>query len=217
MRRYDPARRRGAEEAALRDLDRIRAPLFRELERLLSDPEYLRGEEPHACCLREKNQMRISPLEARAIARAFRTDPALRARLPAVLERLRKELDRLEDNGERQNFDCPLLEGTRCLVHDRAKPIGCTAWHPGREFSREGWKAFAARDELNDSVYGPDWKLRVIPLWLSRVLAPEPGKTAPKGRDSRLRGGASRRGKGPLPGSRGARRSGSSPSRRRPG
>src|SRR5688572_25396620 len=129
MRRYDPARRRGAEEAALRDLDRIRAPLFRELERLLSDPEYLRGEEPHACCLREKNQMRISPLEARAIARAFRTDPALRARLPAVLERLRKELERLDDNGERQNFDCPLLEGTRCLVHDRAKPIGCTAWH----------------------------------------------------------------------------------------
>jgi len=217
MRRHDRARRRGAEEAALRELDRIRAPLFKELERLLGDPEYLRGEEPHACCLREKNQMRISPLEARAIARAFRTDPDLRARLPAVLRRLRDELRRLQDTSERQSFDCPLLEGTRCLVHDRAKPIGCTAWHPGREFSREGWKAFTARDELNDSLYGPDWKLRVIPLWLNRVLAAEPGERARKGGGPGIRGGASHRGKASRPRSRAGARSGSSPSRRRRG
>src|SRR4029453_12439117 len=115
----------------------------------------------------------ISPLEAKAIARAFRKDPALRAKLPQVLRRLREELPRLADNTERQSFDCPLLEGTRCLVHDAAKPIGCTAWNYGRDFSRAGWKAFAERDELNDRVHGPDWKLRAIPLWLKRVFQEE--------------------------------------------
>lgn len=157
--------------------------------------------------------MRISPLEARAIARAFRTDPELRARLPAVLRRLREELRRLEDTSERQGFDCPLLEGTRCLVHGRAKPIGCTAWHPGREFSDAGWTAFAARDELNDEVYGPRWKLRVIPLWLSRVLEPELEGVAAEP----VRGGASPRARGHRQQSRGGRRPGSSTSPRRRG
>ena len=115
--------------------------------------------------------MRISPLEAKAIALAFRKSPALRAKLPAVLDRLGKELVGLKEGEERQNFDCPLLEGTRCLVHDDAKPIGCTAWNAGRDFSKTGWKAFGQRDRLNDRLYGPDWKLRVIPLWLKRVLA----------------------------------------------
>ncbi len=117
--------------------------------------------------------MRISPLEAEAIARAFRSDPALRAKLPDVVERLRRELGKVEESTRRQNFDCPLLEGTRCLVHDRAKPIGCTAWNPGREFTSAGWTAFAERDELNDRILGPRWKLRVIPLWLKRVFADE--------------------------------------------
>jgi hypothetical protein len=76
--------------------------------------------------------MRISPLEARAIASAFRTIPT--------------------------------------LVHDAAKPIGCTAWNAGRDFSKAGWKAFEERDRLNDRLYGPHWKLRVIPMWLKRVL-----------------------------------------------
>jgi hypothetical protein len=114
--------------------------------------------------------MRISPLEARAIASAFRTIPTLSAKLPAVLDRLRTELEGLQDGEERQNFDCPLLEGTECLVHDAAKPIGCTAWNAGRDFSKAGWKAFEERDRLNDRLYGPHWKLRVIPMWLKRVL-----------------------------------------------
>jgi hypothetical protein len=174
-------RRRPREADALSRLDRIREPLFRELEVLLENPRYHRGMEPHHSCLRERNQMRISPLEARAIARAFRRDPVLRAKLPAVLRRLRAELWRLENTTERQGFDCPLLEGTRCLVHHAAKPIGCTAWHPGRSFTRAGWRAFEERDKLNDELYGPDWKLRVIPLWLERVL----------GEDLRVEGGGS--------------------------
>ncbi len=115
--------------------------------------------------------MRISPLEAEAIARAFREDAALRAKLPGVLKRLRSELKKVEESTRRQNFDCPLLEGTRCLVHDIAKPIGCTAWNPGREFTETGWDAFAARDELSDRYFGRHWKLRVIPLWLKKVFA----------------------------------------------
>ncbi len=86
----------------------------------------------------------------------------------------------LKDNDERQSFDCPLLEGTRCLVHDVAKPIGCLAWHspsPDADpseytFTPRGWNAFADRDELNDRFQGGShWKLRVIPLWLKRVFS----------------------------------------------
>ena len=165
--------------AALGELDKVRAPLMTEVMRLGRDPDYQRGQPPHRCCRRPDNQMRISPLEARAIARAFREEPELRRKLPAVIERLAAELPRLENSEERQSFDCPLLEGTRCLVHDSAKPIGCAAWHPprpgqkGYPFTREGWKAFRERDLLNDRVCGPTWKLRVIPLWLRKVFAPE--------------------------------------------
>lgn len=116
--------------------------------------------------------MRISPGEAAAIARAFREDPGLRAALPRVLARLEAVLPSLAESTRRQGFDCPLLEGKRCLVHHAAKPIGCTAWNPGREFSEAGWRAFALRDALNDEEYGPHWKLRAIPLWLKRVLRP---------------------------------------------
>jgi hypothetical protein len=159
------------EALALQDLEELRGPLFRELEKLLRKQSYLRGEPPHLCCRRDKNQMRISPLEARAIADAFRNVFWLRSKLPAVLRRLEAELPRLRDDEERQGFDCPLLEGTRCLVHRVAKPIGCLAWHPGREYSDLAMRAFEARDRLNDRVYGRGWKLRVIPLWLKRVLA----------------------------------------------
>jgi hypothetical protein len=114
--------------------------------------------------------MRISPLEAEAIARALRVRPELRRRLPAILERTREELKGLRDSTRRQSFTCPLLERGLCLVHRAAKPIGCLAWNPGREFSDAGWFAFARRDALNDEAFGPDWKLKVIPLWLQALL-----------------------------------------------
>lgn len=166
-------------DTALRELSRVRQPLLRELERLQRDPDYLKGQPSHLCCTRQFNQMRISPLEAHAIARAFLADSELRKKLPAVLDRLRAELVRLKDNDQRQGFDCPLLDGTSCLVHRAAKPIGCVAWHPrgqdsrgeGRSYTAKGWRAFAERDRLNDRLYGRDWKLRVVPLWLKRVFA----------------------------------------------
>lgn len=128
--------------------------------------------------------MRISPLEARAIAEALRSEE-LREQLPGVLERLRREVVLLADNSDRQNFECPLLDGTRCLVHRQAKPIGCLAWNAGRDFSGVAWDAFAMRDALNDRKYGPDWKLRVIPLWLRRVLAKELAEAPPPASGSR--------------------------------
>ena len=187
---------RYAEDASMKELDQIRAPLYRELEKLSKDSGYQRGKESHLCCTRKYNQMRISPVEARSIARAFRKDPRLRGRLPAVLERLEKALEGLSDNGERQSFDCPLLENSKCMVHGVAKPIGCLAWHPRQYsdpegeygFTPRGWTAFAARDRLNDKYQGGDWKLRVIPLWLKRVFSREL-KHRPKSADSANQGG----------------------------
>ncbi len=178
MKRHGNQRVEAREEAALRELAEVRSGLLQELRVLQRSPDYHRGPPVHLYCKRDRNQMLISPLEAHAIERAFRTDRRLARELPAVLERLRAELSRLRDNDERQGFDCPLLDGTRCLVHEIAKPIGCLAWHArprgierdGFTFTRRGWKAFIARDKLNDRVYGPEWKARVIPLWLRRVF-----------------------------------------------
>ncbi len=162
---------RNLEQRLLPDLAALRATLLEESGRVRRDRGRRHGrEEEHLCCRRPNNQMRISPLEARAIAEVFREDPALRAKLPDVLKRLAAEVPLLKDDGKRQSFDCPLLDGDRCLVHRLAKPIGCLAWHSGKEYSKKGWNAFEVRDELNDSIYGHNWQLRVIPLWLKRVF-----------------------------------------------
>jgi len=209
-REHDPARHAREEAAAIGELDVVRSPLFAELREVARRPDYYKGREPHVCCTRQFNRMRISPLEANAIAAAFRRDPRLRRHLPRVLERLERELTGLVDGEERQAFDCPLLDGTRCLVHDVAKPIGCTAWHPpepGEDFelTPAGWRAFAERDQLNDRVYGPRWKLRVIPLWLARVFRAELGRRSRRSSpDARApsRGARGRRADGPPGGSR---------------
>ena len=173
----------------MKELDQIRAPLYREMKKLVTDPAYLNGKDPHLCCTSKYNQMRISPLEAKSIARAFKSNPELRKRLPDVLERLEKALAGLSDNNERQSFDCPLLENRQCMVHQEGKPVGCLAWHPRQYsdpdseygFSSRGWAAFAARDKLNDRYQGPDWKLRVIPLWLKRVFSKQLARRAKRG------------------------------------
>ena len=75
------------------------------------------------------------------------------------------------------------------MVHQEGKPVGCLAWHPRQYsapdgengFSSRGWTAFAARDKLNDRYQGPDWKLRVIPLWLKRVFSKQLARRAKRG------------------------------------
>ncbi len=208
------------ESRLLPDLAVVRAPLLEESDRVRRDAGRRHGREPeHLCCRRPSNQMRISPLEARAIAEAFQEDPALRRKLPDVLERLAAEVPLLKDDGERQSFDCPLLEGDRCLVHRLAKPIGCLAWNPGREYSRKGWRAFKVRDELNNAIYGKSWQLRVIPLWLKRVFRqqlrtylPAPRPDQRSGGELPARPGRRERRKKPLPGSS-RRRAASNPAR----
>jgi len=158
------------EGGLLRALADLRTGLLAQLPRKRSNRVRRRE---HLCCRRPKNQMRISPLEARAIAVAFRTQPYLRRRLPAVLGRLSEELPQLQDNDERQSFTCPLLDGNECLVHEVAKPIGCLAWNEGKEYSEKAWRSFEQRDQLSDSLFGRNWQLRVIPLWLKRVFATE--------------------------------------------
>ncbi len=173
--RASPGRRPGpgALAGAIRALDRVRAPLFVELAEILKDPRPASEEPAHLSCTRSRNQMRISPLEAEAIAEALGTRPELRKLLPAIRRRLRAELARLADSTARQRFRCPLLSGKLCLVHHAAKPIGCLAWNPGRDLSDAGWFAFERRDAMNDALWGEGWKLRVIPLWLARVLGEE--------------------------------------------
>ncbi len=176
----DLRRSRGfLERTFLRELEELRAPLLEESERVRQSRRRRRRSDDR-CCRRPLNQMRISPLEARAIAEALRRDPTLRGKLPAIRERVAEELTRLADTSERQSFDCPLLDDGRCLVHTAAKPIGCLAWHAGKDYSKLGWDAFRQRDEMNDALYGPNWQFRVIPLWLKRVLGV---KGAPRRRE----------------------------------
>ncbi len=202
-------------DAALRELNRARSPLFAELRELIKDPNYLRGEPAHTSCTRPKNQMRITPLEAESIARALKTLPELRRKVPAVLRRLRSELALLKDTTRRQSFTCPLLENGLCLVHHAAKPIGCLAWNPGRNYSDLDWHAFARRDALTDAAYGPRWSLRAIPLWLARVLVLPLKRRRTKRRTERSKkpGVLSRRSAGRWPA---AEMGASDPARKRP-
>ncbi|MCH2364581.1 MAG: hypothetical protein MK479_08405, partial [Planctomycetes bacterium] len=55
---------RYVDEASMEELDQIRAPLYREMKKLVTDSAYQHGKDPHLCCTSKYNQMRISPLEA---------------------------------------------------------------------------------------------------------------------------------------------------------
>ncbi|MFN0057697.1 MAG: hypothetical protein ACKVX7_04500 [Planctomycetota bacterium] len=172
--RKSTAAKQSTLERALVELDHARAPLHRELKLIEAEeracpPTTPRAPE-HLCCTRQFNVMRITPLEAIAIARAFRRNARLKSRIETVRARIRAEAARLAKTERRQRFECPLLAGTRCLVHSVAKPIGCLAWNPGREYSQAGWDAFLKRDVLNEETFGPRWPLQAIPLLLARYF-----------------------------------------------
>ena len=170
-RREQRTRRRGELlEASLISLDRSRGPLFKEMEELAASKRGPRAENPHEACTRKFNRMRITDLEAIDIARAFQEKPHLLGKLPQVYARIAKELPYLQDNEEPQPFDCPLLDGKRCMVHHVAKPIACLAWNPGRDYSTDGWHSFSRRDKLNRELFGNEWDLKAIPLQLARFL-----------------------------------------------
>lgn len=125
--------------------------------------------------------MRLSTLEALAIARAFRNRPELAAQRPAIARRVRRAAAELVDCEDQQSYDCPLLADGLCLVHRHAKPLACLAWNEGIGISTIGLRALALRDLLNRRVVGPRWALKAIPLLLARALTPSRavGRTGP--------------------------------------
>ncbi len=194
QRRKQQRRRRVASlEAALLSLDRSRGPLFREMDQIEGSRRNSKGQRPHLSCTKKFNRMRITDLEAIDIARAFREKPHLRGKLPEVYARLAKALHGLRDSEDPQAFDCPLLEGKKCMVHHVAKPIACLAWNPGRDYSNEGWHSFSRRDKLNTELFADRWALKAIPLQLSRYLEGE-DRTVEGKCGSTLRKEAMRRG-----------------------
>lgn len=164
--------------SARAELAAIREPLFADMRELERDPTYEQPPEPHLACTRAHNRMRISTLEAIDIILAFRENPALQRKWPTVQGRITAARAKLRDDERRQAYDCPLLEGTQCLVHELAKPIPCLAWNPGIDFTDAGWQAFADRDQLNNDAIGSDWELKAIPVTLvhaARMLGVELG------------------------------------------
>jgi hypothetical protein len=147
LRREETSRLK-SESEGLRELDRAREPLLRELGILASEPGYDGGEPPHVCCLRPRNMMTITPLEAAAVVRALRTKPALRRALPRIRARTRRELARLAGDGTRES-----------------------------SYTRAGWAAVRRRNALNDDVYGKGWAERLIPLALASALGAVPART----------------------------------------
>lgn len=151
-------------------LNQARVPLFKEHRAVMRELKSNPGNpEPHQFCTREFNQMRISDLEALSIARAFKREPHLIHRLPEVLARVEQEVRRLKTSQKRQNFNCPLLDGERCLVHQAAKPMGCLSF-TGSTPSEAGWRALNTRNRLNERLVDREWELRAIPLMLAKYL-----------------------------------------------
>lgn len=161
-----PRRCRTPLAASLSALAVLRRPLFREMARLAADPDYRPEGPADRCCRTPRNRMRISSLEALAIARALERVPALARRRARILAASRATAAGLDDDEQPQGYDCPLLEAGRCLVHRHAKPIACLAWNEGVGISSVGLRALARRDLLARDVYGPTWELKAIPLLL---------------------------------------------------
>ncbi len=155
----------------LGQLDLIRTPLFREWrEAIKAFKEQNPEVRPHRLCTREFNQMRISDIEALSIVRAFRDEPGLRKRRDLLERLVAEEEQHLKKSRRRQNFTCPLLEGDRCLVHQKAKPIGCLSFQPSGDLTEKGRRALAARDRMNDRLINIEWDLRAIPVQLAKYL-----------------------------------------------
>ncbi len=89
------------------------------------------------CCTSRYNRMRVTPLEARHIARylarIFGRDPAARDR---VLARLAESVRRfsLKRSETPQAYTCPFFEsrGHLCTLPASVKPVGCLAFNPDR-------------------------------------------------------------------------------------
>jgi Fe-S-cluster containining protein len=83
------------------------------------------------CCKAGLNSMRVSRIEALALARRL-GEPDLAPEIPAILERARAEVEKRGLSEESDTtYDCPLLDDeNRCMVHGPAQPAGCMTFKP---------------------------------------------------------------------------------------
>jgi hypothetical protein len=127
---------------------------------------------PGECCLDEHFvNVRISRLEARAIANVIARLPAIRR--SAISERIDNasaELICKTPGIDTQTFACPLYEkGTGCLVHDEAKPVPCivhACYERPEDLPPDALQDAAelAIDKLNERVYGRTTQLELLPI-----------------------------------------------------
>lgn len=131
---------------------------------------------PGACCLDAHFvNVRISRLEAAAIAREIKRVPVEEQRKVAFRIRTAIEKFRL-DGASEKTYACPLYENGRgCLVHDTAKPLPCIAhacYEKRADLPLDALLEAAQVKvaELNHRVYpGSDSQLLSIPLALART------------------------------------------------
>jgi hypothetical protein len=136
---------------------------------------------PGVCCTDAHFvNVQITRLEATAIKKTLERTPRLTAaERDAVFTRAREAvnlygLHKSEDTFK-QTYSCPLFEpGIGCLVHQRAKPAPCI-----QHACYDNWQDLPPQnlqtrtehrvEQLNESVYGDDWRWLPIPLWLTLV------------------------------------------------
>ncbi len=162
-------------EAALARLAEVKAPLLEASDRAARELRSCAGCDAH-CCRAGCNSMRVSRLEALALARRL-SEPDLAPRVPEILRRAREEI-RLRGlcADSDATYDCPLLSGEgRCLVHGPAQPSGCLTFRPVpdggcdhdlRLFHRHYGKV----ERLDRRVFGRRSRPLPIPLALVNVL-----------------------------------------------
>lgn len=134
---------------------------------------------PGACCTDiHFVNVQITRLEAVAIKKTLERTPRLNTQeREAVFTRAREAVTqyglRTSEDTFKQKYSCPLFDpATGCLVHQRAKPAPCI-----QHACYENWQDLPPQklqtrtehrtEQLNESVYGDDWRWLPIPLWLT--------------------------------------------------
>ena len=119
----------------------------------------------------------ITRLEAVAIKETLERTPRLSSSdRDAVYQRARTAVEdyqlRLEINGFKQTFSCPLYDRSAgCLVHRRAKPAACiqhgcyARWEDVPPVELQ-WRTEHHVERLNQKAYGKAWAWLPLPVWL---------------------------------------------------
>ena len=123
------------------------------------------------CCTSLYNRMRITPLEARHIARylsrIFGRDPSAREE---ILARLHESIRRfsLKRSEKPQAYTCPFFRtrGHLCMLPASVKPVGCLAFNPDRtaRCDLDPLLFLPANQTAKGAAHGPAWPIPVAVL-----------------------------------------------------